>query len=122
TFTTTAVGATASSAMISRYSNALRPAQVPPPPEMAPPVTYMAVTIKVPQPGTYTFGFTFWQDSSGPTVSSVNAVEEFAGGQFLHEWGGGQCTSATMQAQLPPPTDPPTHLICPGPPAPWTGA
>lgn len=77
--------------------------------------TVMSVGIKVPTAGTYTFSVSFWQDRSGPSVTAPNITETFALGQVQREWGGEQCKAAEMQAQLPPPTDPPTRVICPGP-------
>jgi hypothetical protein len=76
--------------------------------------TLMSVGIKVPQAGTYTFSVRFWQDRAGPSVAAPDITETFALGQMQREWGGEQCKAADMQAQLPPPTDPPTRVICPG--------
>lgn len=78
--------------------------------------TDVTVGIKVPQAGTYTFAISLWQDRSGPSITVPDVTLQFLFGQALHEWSGEACTQADMQSQLPPPTDPPTRLICPGPP------
>jgi hypothetical protein len=77
---------------------------------------WITVGFQVPAAGTYTFSVRFWQSRSGPTIVAPEVTTTFALGQYLHEWGGQQCTVPTMQAQLPPPTNPPSHVICPGPP------
>lgn len=74
--------------------------------------------ITVPLAGTYTFGVGFWQDQSGPSIASPTISETFTLGQYAHEWGGDQCTTAAMQSQLPPPGNPPLAVICPGAPHP----
>ena len=78
-----------------------------------------SITIHVPQAGTYTFSLSFWQDDSGPAIAAPNITETFALWQIGHEWGGPQCLTPTMQAELPPPPptgQPPLQVICPGPP------
>jgi hypothetical protein len=77
---------------------------------------YLGIGIVVPAAGTYTLEISLWQDSSRPTVTMPDVTETLLLNQALHEWGGQQCTTPDMQALLPPPTDPPTPLICPGPP------
>jgi hypothetical protein len=77
---------------------------------------YLGINIVVPVAGTYTLAISLWQDRSGPTVTVPDVTDVFLLKQVLHEWGGAACTTPDMQALLPPPTDPPTQLICPGPP------
>jgi hypothetical protein len=79
-------------------------------------LVYLAISVGVPMPGTYTLEIRLWQDRSGPTVTLPDETDTVLFKQALHEWGGQPCTALDMQAQLPPPTDPPTQLICPGPP------
>lgn len=77
---------------------------------------WITVGFQVPAAGTYTFSVRFWQSRSGPPIVAPDVTATFALGQYLHEWGGQQCTVPNMQAQLPPPTNPPSQVICPGPP------
>jgi hypothetical protein len=77
---------------------------------------WITVFFQVPAAGTYTFSVSFWQSRTGPTIVAPDVTATFARGQYLHEWGGQQCTAPNMQSQLPPPTNPPSHVICPGPP------
>lgn len=74
----------------------------------------MFLGISVPQAGSYTFSVQFWQDRNGPSIAAPNITETFALGHVQREWGGEQCTTTEMQAQLPAPTDPPTKVIWPG--------
>lgn len=123
-FTSAAVGATATASVTTptlAATDPVRPGQEPSwfdsqaAPGASRSSTLMVVGIKVPQAGTYTFSVRFWQDRSGPSVTAPDIMETFALGQVQREWGGEQCKAADMQAQLPPPTDPPTKVICPGP-------
>lgn len=114
-FSSSTQGATATSAMIDPLAKTLRPGQTPPAEGPNDP-PYMLVGIQVPAAGTYTFSVSFWQTRSGPTIAAPSITATFALGQYLHEWGGQQCTVSGMHSQLPPPTNPPSHVICPGPP------
>jgi hypothetical protein len=92
-----------------------QPAQEPPSsePNGAGP-TDLVVNVHVPQPGTYTFAVSLWQDRSGPSVTGPNVTVMFLFGKATREWGGQPCTDQAMRAQLPPATNPPTQVICPG--------
>jgi hypothetical protein len=116
-FTATAVGTQATAAIQAAQLNPTDPVQ-------AGQVTsqqaqfgaaFVSVPLTVPQAGTYTFSLAFWQDRSGPSITAPAATETFALGQVGEEWGGYPCTTSAMQAQLPPPTTPPTQVICPAP-------
>jgi hypothetical protein len=113
-----AVGATVTAPMEGLHSDfspdPSRPAQIPP--DTSHSANYFMVGVTVPAAGTYTFAISLWQDQSGPTVSMPAVTDTVLFKQALHEWGGEQCTTPDMQALLPPPTDPPAQLICPGPP------
>lgn len=115
---TTATGAITGTPVNGQPSN--QPAVEPPPPgnadQLPPPPTDVVVGVKVPQAGTYTFAISLWQDRSGPSITMPDVTLQFLFGRALHEWSGEACTRADMQSQLPPPTNPPTRLICPGPP------
>jgi len=76
----------------------------------------LSIYIVVPVAGTYTVSISLWQDRSGPTVTMSDVTDTLLFKQALHEWGGQACTTPDMQALLPPPTDLPAPLICPGPP------
>ncbi|HEX8032736.1 MAG TPA: zf-HC2 domain-containing protein [Ktedonobacterales bacterium] len=123
TLPTADVGTSATGA-ISGYTSNFQPSNQPavePPPlnsdsSHSPYPTDVIVGIKVPQAGTYTFAIGLWQDRSGPSITMPDVTLQFLFGQALHEWSGEACTQADMQSQLPPPTNPPTRLICPGPP------
>lgn len=78
----------------------------------------VGVTLSVPASGDYTFVIGLWQDHSGP-VRTLQVGETF-NLQAVREWSGQFCTTDAMQAQLPPPTNPPTSLLCPGAPPPLT--
>lgn len=114
-FTSSATGAIATSAMIDLHRPTYQPGQTPPwaGPNAAPD---MLLYVAVPQAGTYTFSVSFWQNRSGPSIQAPNITETFTLGHYSNEWGGQQCTTASMQSQLPPPTNPPSEVICPGPP------
>ena len=71
------------------------------------------IALTVAEPGAYTFVVGLWQDRSGPAARAE--VSERFDLNAAHEWSGQACTAADMQTQLPPPTDPPTPLLCPGP-------
>lgn len=115
------VGASVTGAISGHTSN-FQPSNQPaiePPPQAGPTSpgpTDITVGIKVPQAGTYTFAISLWQDRTGPSITMPDVTLQFLFGQALHEWSGEACTQANMQSQLPAPTDPPAHLICPGPP------
>lgn len=72
----------------------------------------IGIELKVPASGTYVFVIGLWQDSSGP-IQTVVVSEQFDLGA-THEWSGQACAQPDMQGQLPPPTNPPTLLFCPG--------
>lgn len=74
----------------------------------------LSIGFKALQAGTYTFVLNFWQDRSGPTITTESASVQFLFQQATREWGGSYCQSSDMQAQLPPPADPPLQVICPG--------
>ena len=114
-FTSSAMGAIATSAMIDLHRPTYQPGQAPPwaGPNASP---NMMLSVGVPQAGTYTFSVSFWQNRSGPSIQAPNITETFTLGHYLNEWGGQQCTTASMQSQLPPPTNPPSEVVCPGPP------
>ena len=86
------------------------PAAFPPPAGAA----KIWVTLKVAASGHYTFIVGLWQDNSGPTLTAT--VNETFVLDAAHEWTGLSCKYPNMQAQLPPPTNPPTPLLCPGAP------
>ena len=117
TFAAATVGATATSSVIDRAAGTpLQPGQEPP---TAQTQASMWIVIHAPQAGTYTFSLAFWQDGTGPTITAPSITETFSLGQIQHEWGGPQCLTPTMQAQLPPAPpagQPPLHVICPGGP------
>jgi hypothetical protein len=70
--------------------------------------------VEVPASGTYTFSIGIWQDRSGPVVfATLQATFDV---NARHEWSGRACATPAMQAQLPPPTSPPSTFICPGDP------
>lgn len=92
-----------------------KPAAFPSPDGRAPRV---GVVLSVPASGDYTFVIGLWQGRNGP-VRTLQVVETF-NLQAMREWSGQFCTSDAMQAQLPPPTNPPTQLLCPGAPPPLT--
>jgi hypothetical protein len=74
--------------------------------------------VQVSVSGTYTFSLGLWtDDSSGPTFGSKMVKVLVSIGQPSHVWSGKRCEASDMQAQLPPPTDPPGKFICPGPPS-----
>lgn len=129
TFASSAVGAEASSSITYQpppgppgtpQPGAGQPAQIPQPTsEIGGPGSCCApndfvVKINTPQPGIYMFAVSFWQTSAGPTVTGPNVTAMFLFGQAQHEWGGQPCTQPAMQSQLPPATNPPTQVICPG--------
>jgi hypothetical protein len=72
------------------------------------------IALSVPISGAYTVVVGLWQDNTGPAARV--AVSERFNLDAKHEWSGQYCTTPDMQAQLPPPTNPPTPLLCPGPP------
>lgn len=72
------------------------------------------LTLKVAASGQYTFVVGLWQDTSGPTLATT--VKETFDVDAQHEWTGLSCKDPPWQAQLPPPTNPPTPLLCPGAP------
>lgn len=76
----------------------------------------VAVDLQLPAPGTYTFQVGLWQDTSGPKWSNLTLRQMVLFGHINHLWSGQACTASDMQAQLPPPTDPPEVFICPGGP------
>ncbi len=88
-----------------------RPATLPSPDGRA---SHVGVVLAVPASGVYTFVVGLWQDRSGPT-RTVQVSETF-NLDAAHEWSGQFCTTPAMQAKLPPPTNPPTPLLCPGDP------
>lgn len=129
TFASSAVGAEASSSITFQppagpsgtpQPGEGQPAQIPQPTsEIGGPGSCCApndvlIGVHVAQPGTYTFAVSLWQDSSGPSVTGPNVTAMFLFGQAQHEWGGQPCTQPAMQSQLPPATNPPTQVICPG--------
>jgi hypothetical protein len=75
------------------------------------------LTLKVPTSGQYAFIIGLWQDASGPRLEA-EAADTFDLSP-AHEWTGQACAEPAMQAQLPPPTNPPTLVLCPGPPPPY---
>lgn len=91
-----------------------QPAAFPPPGAGA---SKLWLTLKVAASGHYTFVIELWQDTSGPVLPALTAT---ASETFVldaaHEWTGLRCADPTMQARLPPPTNPPTPLLCPGAP------
>ncbi len=112
TFASSASGTTVSIPL----QNALAPSQ---PAAFPPPnggSSHVWIYLKVPASGTYTFVIGLWQNQSGPTLTA--AVSEEFNVDAAHEWTGQACTLPDMQAQLPPPTNPPTLVLCPGPPPP----
>lgn len=70
------------------------------------------LTLKVAASGHYTFVVGLWQDNTGPSLTTK--VSETFVLDAAHEWTGLSCKDPKMQAQLPPPTNPPTPLLCPG--------
>jgi hypothetical protein len=80
------------------------------------PPPYVGLGVTVPAAGTYTFAISLWQDLSGPGVHLPAITQTLVFNQALYEWSGSACTTPAMQSRLPPPTNPPTSLICPGPP------
>lgn len=72
----------------------------------------VGVVLTVPVSGFYTFVIGLWQDKDGP--ARTFEVSETFNLDAAHEWSGQFCTTPAMQAQLPPPTNPPTPLLCPG--------
>jgi hypothetical protein len=68
-------------------------------------------------PGIYTFKIGLWSDASGPQFNGQTINMTVFDGQFGHRWGSNQCTTADMQALLPPPSNPPGEFICPGAPS-----
>ncbi len=120
-FTSSNVGATVTAPINGHDPNTFQPWNKPavePPPLVGPTAagpTDILVQINVAQPGTYTVSMSLWQDSGGPSITVPNQTLQFLGGQASQEWSGGACTTAAMQSELPPPTNPPTQLICPGP-------
>lgn len=90
-----------------------QPAAIPPVDGSSPRVW---LSLRVPASGRYGFVVGLWQDASGPSLTA--AVSEVFDVNVAHEWNGQNCVSPQMQAQLPPPTDPPTPVFCPGGPPP----
>jgi hypothetical protein len=114
-FTSVAPGATASGIITDPHQQAPTSAALPYPVQ-APFGQYaLMIGVTVPQPGTYTFSFGLWQDRSGPQYSGPSISAESIFTAALHEWGGQPCTAAAMRSQLPPPSNPPAEVICPGP-------
>lgn len=113
-FTAAAPGATITVPVLSSAGPG-KPAVFPSPDGRA---SHVAVELSVPASGVYTFVIGLWQDRSGP-VRTLEVGETF-NLQAAREWSGQFCTSDAMQAQLPPPTNPPTTLLCPGAPPPLT--
>jgi hypothetical protein len=118
-FTSTSPGATASGIVTDPSQQTPTPAVLPYPVQ-APYGQYaVLIGVQVPQPGTYTFSFGLWQDRSGPRYSGPSIAAEPIFTSALHEWSGAACTAAAMQSQLPPPSNPPAEIICPGPVEPY---
>lgn len=90
-----------------------QPATIPPVDGSSPRVW---LTLRVPASGRYGFVIGLWQDVSGPSLTA--AASEVFDVNVAHEWNGQNCVSPEMQALLPPPTDPPTPVFCPGGPPP----
>ena len=90
-----------------------RPATFPSPDGRA---SHVGVVLTVPASGVYTFVIGIWQDRF--SLPRTVEVSETFSLDVAHEWSGQFCTAPTMQAQLPPPTNPPTPLLCPGSPPP----
>jgi hypothetical protein len=61
--------------------------------------------------GTYIFSFGLGVDGQAPVFALSSPPTLLA--PPAHEWNGQACTSAAMQAQIPPATNPPTFYICP---------
>ena len=104
--------ATASVGIVGDTGQSSQPAQIP----SADQARNVVLGITVPAAGTYTFVVGLWQDQAGPSLTVPSLTQTFLAKQALHEWSGQACTQSSMQAQLPPPTNPPTQLVCPGPP------
>lgn len=109
-----AVGTSATAAVTDPLANStLQPATEPAAPFSNPQIW---VLIEVPAAGTYSFDIRLWQDKSGPSISLPTVSDTFLLLHAAHEWSGQACTTPDMQAKLPAATNPPTPLICPGPP------
>lgn len=113
-FSASAVG-TVVTVPVANAADASKPARFPTSDGRAP---HIWITFTVPASGSYTFVAGLWQDQAGPTIRAE--VTERFNLDAVHEWSGQACTSQSMQAQLPPPTSPPTPLLCPGAPPPLT--
>jgi hypothetical protein len=114
-FSESAPGDTTTAAVTNPWVQSMQPGQIPSSAGSNYPA-WITVGIQVRAAGTYTFSVNFWQTSAGPSIAAPNVMLAFSLGHYVHEWGGQQCTASTMQTQLPPATNPPSHVICPGPP------
>ncbi len=112
TFTSNAAGASASSAFHDvNNPQSTEPLQAP---ASGSQQASVWVHIKVPASGTYVFRVGIWQDRSGPVVFTTLTATFVV--DALHEWSGQACVAPAMQAQMPPPSNPPSIFICPGDP------
>jgi hypothetical protein len=62
-------------------------------------------------PGTYTFAFGIVIGGGAPVYVATSLPVLPA--PVAHKWTGVACGSAAMQAQMPPPINPPSSYICP---------
>ncbi len=111
-FTSTATGASASSAFHGvNDPQSTQPVQVP---ASGSQQASVWAHIQVPASGTYTFRVGIWQDRSGPVVFTTLTATFVVDAK--REWSGQACAAPAMQAQMPPPSNPPSLFICPGDP------
>lgn len=63
-------------------------------------------------PGTSSYRFGAALDGAAP-IYPVPAAAGVTNAKSLRQWDGDSCTSAAMQSQIPPATNPPSYYICP---------
>lgn len=111
-FASTAVGASASSAFHDvNNPQSTQPVQIP---ASGSQQASVWIHVRVPASGTYVFRVGIWQDRAGPAVFTTLTATFVV--DALHEWSGQACAAPAMQAQMPPPSNPPALFICPGDP------
>lgn len=72
----------------------------------------VGVTFTVPStPGAYTFSLN--ADTDAGTLPYSDSTWPLLNAPIAHMWGGPECNTATMLAQIPSATNPPTPYICP---------
>jgi hypothetical protein len=90
------------------------PARMGPLPLALAPGNGLVLSVDVSTPsasGTYAFSFGISVD--GAPAAPIGTGEQVLLAPVAHTWTGNACTTAAMQAQIPPATTPPSYFICP---------